>query len=470
MLSFFPKQISNKIVGTYLASLAVVSIVYMNYAMSFKFMLIGLMFVFCFSHFSNSLSVSWKYLSPKTFSKKLFWTAVVLRAAWVLFSYYFYIANTGQPFEWGAADSKGYHETAIWLSEEGWDVMWQYEFHRKNGVSDDGYEIYLFLVYSLFGPNIFITRLLKTIWGGLTCVLAYRLASRNFGESTGRMAGLFCAFMPNLIIYSGLHLKETEMLLLTVAFVERADYLLRSRKFNFGNIAAVALLALSLFFFRTVLGGVAVASFFTALVLSSEKVMKKGKRVLLIVVGLLFVAVIAGGTISTEIEQYWNNRGANQNNRRMEQMARGANWAKYATGAVMAPMVFVLPFATMVDVDEQYGQQLIHGGNFVKNFMGIFVILAFVYLVFVNKKKWRDHVLIGSFTIGYLLVVAMSAFASAERFLLPAVPFLLVFSAYGVSQLNARNFKFVKYWCVIVVLMEFAWAFFKLGSRGMVGF
>ena len=469
MLSFFPKQISNKAITVYMASLGLVSIVFMDYAMSFKFILIGLIFVFVFFHFSNSLSVSWKNLSSTRFTKKLFWTALALRAVWVVFSYYFFIANTGQPYEWGYADSEGYHDTATWLSEIGWDGMWDYEFNRGVGVSDSGYEIYLFLIYSIFGPNFIITRLLKAIWSALTCVLVYRLASRTFGESTGRMAGLFCVFMPNLIIYCGLHLKETEMLFLTVAYVERADYLLRGRNFNFRNIAVAGLLALSLFFFRTVLGAVAVASFFTGLVFASERVVKKGKKFLLILVGLLFVIAIAGGTISTEIEQYWNGRGTNQSTKRMVQERKGALWAKYATGAVMAPMVFVLPFATMVDVNEQYGQQLIHGGNFVKNFMGVFVIFAFVYLVFVNKK-WRDYVLLGSFTIGYLLVVAMSAFANAERFLLPAVPLLLVFSAYGVSQLNAKNFKFVKAWCFVVFLMEFGWAFFKLGSRGIVGF
>ena len=466
MLSFFPKQISNKAIAVYIASLAIVSIVFMNYAMSFKYMLIGLVFVFTFFYFSNSLSVSWKNLSPKTFTKNLFGTAVALRVIWVVFSYYFYIANTGQPFEWGAADSYGYHDAATWLVNIGWDEMWNY-LGALGGVSDTGYVFYLYLVYSLFGPNIIIARLLKAIWGSLTCVLVYRLASRNFGESTGRMAGLFCVFMPNLIVYSGLHTKETEMLLLTVAFVERADYLLRSRKFNFWNIAVVAILALSLFFFRTVLGGVAVASFFTGLVFASEKVIKKGRKLLLVLVGLLFVMVIAGGTISTEIEQYWNSRGTNQDLRRYEQASRGAQWAKYATGAVMAPMIFVLPFATMVDLGGQYSQQLIHGGNFVKNFMGVFVILAFVYLVFVNKK-WRDHALIGSFTIGYLLVIAMSAFANAERFLLPAVPFLLAFSAYGVSQLTAKSFKYVKYWYIVVILMEFGWAYFKLGNRGLL--
>lgn len=468
MLSFFPKQVSNKAIGIYLASLAIVSVVFMNYAMSFKYMLMGIIFVFCFFFCSSSLSVSWKNISSKVFLKRLFWAALAIRIVWVVFSYYFYIANTGLPFEWDAADTMGYDDDARWLAKAGWGAVENYLFGEYKGISDSGYILYLYFLYSIIGPSIIGTRLVKCVISVFTCVLIYRLSSRNFGETTGRMAALFCAFMPNLIVYCGLHFKETEMIFLTVAFVERADLLLRSRRFNVVNIAVVTLLALSLFFFRTVLGGIAVASFFTALVFTSESILKTGKKILLIVVGLFFAFVIAGGTISTEIEQVWNNRATNQDNRRQEQTLRGAQWAKYATGTVMAPMIFVLPFSTMVDT-EQYNQLVIHGGNFVKNFMGVFVLFAFVYLVFVNKK-WREHALIGSFTIGYLLVIALSAFANAERFLLPAVPFLMAFAAYGVSQLNAKNIRYVNIWCLIVVLMEFGWAFFKLGSRGIVGF
>lgn len=469
MLSSFPKQISNKAIGIYLVSLTVVSVVFMNYVMAFKYMLIGFIFVFGFFFFSNNLSVSWKRTSSKVFVKRLFWTALVLRVIWVVFSYYFYIAETGMPFEWISRDALGAHNEAVWLTSKSWSFVYEYYFLDRTGVSDVGYPLYVTLFYRFLGSHVIALRLIKALLSSLTCVMVYKLASRSFGESTGRMAGLFCMLMPNLIIYCGLHLKETEMIFLTVAFVERADYMLRSRQFKFGSIMLVALLALSLFFFRTVLGGVAVASFFTGLVFTSERIIKTGKKILLILVGLLFAAVIAGGTITTEVEQVWNDRGTNQYNKRMEQTMRGSQWAKYATGTVMVPMIFILPFATMINVSEQYGQQLIHGGNFVKNFMGGFVIFAFVYLVFVNKK-WRDYALMGSFTIGYLLVVAMSAFANAERFLLPAVPFLLTFAAYGVSQLNVKNIRFVNIWCFVVVLMEFGWAFFKLGSRGIVGF
>ena len=132
----------------------------------------------------------------------------------------------------------------------------------------------------------------------------------------------------------------------------------------------------------------------------------------------------------------------------------------------MAPMVFVLPFSTLVNTDQE-NQLVLHGGNFVRNFMGVFVLLAFFNALFV-KRNWRDFALIGSFVIGYLGVVSFSGFANSERFLLPGLPCLIIFWAYGISTLNTKSFKFVKYWYVIVPIMEIGWAVFKIGSRGLL--
>lgn len=468
MLPYFPNQISVRAIVTYVVSLAVVSIIFMDYVMNFKFILIGFMFVLMFFVFSQRLTKLWKKISPESFGKKLFWTALSLRIAWVVFSYYFFITETELPFEWEAADSSAYHVEAKWLATCSWSSVMDYLFNRGS-ISDSGYSFYLTCLYKLFGDKIILARLLKALWSALTCILIYKLASRNFGELTGRMAGIFCMLMPNLIIYCGLHLKETEMLTLVFLFLERTDYLLRTKEFNILNIGLIALVAGSLFFFRTVLGAVAIASFFVGLFFASEKVIKKDRKVLLVLIGVFFVAILYGSTIATEVEEVWNSRTANQQAKRLEQTTRGNQWAKYATGTAMAPIIFTVPFSTMVDVDKQYTQQMLHGGNYVKNFMSIFVIFAFVYLLFINRK-WREHTLIGSFTIGYLLVIAYSGFANSERFHIPALPLLLMFAAYGVSQLNRTNYKYVKYWSIVVVIMEFGWAFFKLGSRGIVSF
>ena len=451
----------------YIVCLSIVSLAFSSFAMDAVWIIMGVLEVSLFFVFSNSLSISWQQLASKNFVKKMFFTALLLRVAWVVFSYFFYLSQTGQPFEFGAADALGYHGDAEWLAGEPWSTAWNYLFKSRSGYSDSGYCLYLTLAYKLFGPNIMMARLLKAIYGAFTCVLLYRLASRTFNEQCGRMAGIFAMLMPNLIIYCGLHLKETEMLLLIVAFLERADHTLRSRQFNFQNIALTLSLAGSLFLFRTVLGAVAVFAFASGIVFSPERIVSRSRKVVVAVWVAAAVFIFAGGTIWTEVEGYWNDREVNQVAKREEQTSRGNQWAKYATGTVMAPMVFVLPFSTMVDTDQQ-NQMVLHGGNYVRNFMGIFVLIAFFSALFV-KKNWREFSLVGAFVVGYLGVVSLSGFANAERFLLPGLPCLILFWAYGISILNAKNYKFVNYWYVVVVVMEIAWAYFKIGSRGLLG-
>ena len=288
----------------------------------------------------------------------------------------------------------------------------------------------------------------------------------HIGEEGGRMAAIFACFMPNLIYYCGLHLKESMMVFFLVAFLERSDYLLRSKKYNIFTIIVPVLLAVILFTFRTVLGAAAVFSIATALVFTNTSIVGRSKRIMLIAWGVLAVSTLAGGIISTEIQSTWDDRESNQTAKRTHQTNKGNQWAKYATGTVMAPMMFVMPFPTMVDVDQQYNQQIISGGNFVRNFFGGFVLIALFSAIFITKN-WRNLSLIGSFAIAYLGIISSSGFANSERFLLPALPVLLIMAAYGISLLNAKNYRFVKIWYYVVPVMAVAWAFFKLGSRGL---
>lgn len=467
MVPFFPKQIAVRAIAIYFAALTLISVLYFNFAMSWGYFVLGIMWVVGFFLLSCNFSMSWKDVKVAEYLKNLIIVALILRIVWVVASYFYFIRATGMPFEFGAADSLGYHEEATWLAESPWSVAWDYYFGAgATGISDVGYPLYLTFVYKLFGPDVIITRILKACFSTFTCFLIYKLSSRTFGEQTGRMAGIMAALMPNLIIYCGYHLKETEMLLLEVAFLERLDYLVRSKRFNFFTVLVPTLLAGSLFFFRTVLGAAAVFAFASTVILASLPSLKKGgKRVALIGWGLLFIVALSGGTIATEVEGYWEERDNNVVSKRYGQTIKGNQWASYATGAVMAPMVFVLPYATMVNVDEQYSQQEKSGGNYVRNFMGLFVILAIYEAI--RRKQWREFITIGAFVIAYLGVISISGYSNSERFLLPGLPGLIMMWSYGIAALNAKTYKAVFPWCIIVLVMELAWAFFKLGSRGL---
>ena len=468
MIPFLPKQVSSLAIGTYLVALGAISLFYWNYAMSMMYVTMGVVSVVGFFFLTSQWSRDWCRISKEQYVAMVFVVALILRIIWVVASFYYYKRVTGIPFEIGAADAIGYHGEAEWLAAEDWSVVWLYYFGPgSTGISDVGYPLYLTVLYKAFGPVIMLPRILKAFLSAFMCCLLYKLASRTFGEELGRMAGIMSALMPNLIIYCGYHLKETEMLFLEVAFLERLDYLFRSRKINFLNILLPLLLAGSLFFFRTILGVAAVFAAVTGVFFSSAPAMNRGwRRVALIGWTVLSIVAFSGGTVMTEIEGYWEDREENVIKKRAEQTSRGSEWAKYATGSVMAPMVVVLPFSTMINVAGQYSQQTKHGGNFIRNFMGFFAIVSIFEAL--RRKKWRDFAMIGSFVFAYLGVVSLSGFSNSERFLLPGLPGLIMMWSYGVSTMTKTTLKLLNPWCIVVFVMEFAWAFFKLGNRGLL--
>ena len=290
-----------------------------------------------------------------------------------------------------------------------------------------GYGVYLSFVYWLTGDSIFIARLLKVVWSAWT-VLCFMLTTRTFGENTGRITAILAMLMPNLIYYCGLHLKEVEMVFIAVAFLERADYVLRSNKITFTQIFVVLLLTFLLFTFRTVLGAVAIFALISSVVFSTKTVVKWHKRVLVGLWVVLAIVFFAGGQIATEVEETWENRSINQQEG-MEYRAQreGGNvFAKYGSRAIFAPAIFIIPIPSMVDIYGQENQQLLHGGNYVKNILAFFLLFSF--LLILREKKWRDFTLIEVYFLGYLMVIAFSNFAQSERFHLPALPIYIMFA------------------------------------------
>ena len=179
------------------------------------------------------------------------------------------------------------------------------------------------------------------------------------------------------------------------------------------------------------------------------------------------VGYYVGGTISTELESVWASRGRNQEESMQwrSTVENGNKFAKYAKGAVFAPIIFVIPFPTIVEVPLQQNQKIINGGNYVKNIMAFFTLFALYWTI--KNKKWRDYLLIGSFTIGYLIVISFSAFGQSERFHLPAVPFELIMAAFGISLMTNRDKKYFRWWMILIFVAIVAWSWIKLAGRDM---
>ncbi len=478
-LVFVPRSITNAAMLTYVLALLACNMLYLRYALAWYWWLFGLAEVCGFFYFANHCTKQWARISPMTFAKRLFGTALGIRIVYVLFSYWFYIAMTGAPFEFDAADVGFYNELGRYgadlLREGNWNLFPAFTAYSGADYSDLGYPFYLSFVYFLTDDSILITRLLKAVWSAWTALLIYKLAARNFGESTGRIAGILCMLMPNLIYYCGLHLKETEMVFLAVLFAERADYILRRGKLTFGPTAALMLIPGALFTIRTALAAVLVLAFLCALLLSSDRVVGWGRRILLIGVAFTIVGIVMLNNtgIGNSVRAMWQTRGSEQKGNmewratRVDEGGHTQKFAKYAGAAVFAPMIFTIPFPTMTETPGQENLKMIHGGNFVKNITSFFTILALFILLLTGD--WRKHVLPIAVICGYLVVLAFSSFAQSERFHLPSVPFAMMFAAYGISYMRNPKYKrWFRIWCVLMFVAAVAWNWFKLAGRGML--
>lgn len=471
-LTYFPKYFSNKAIGIYFAALVLVSLLFSHYALKWYWCLFGIVEVTCFFYFSNKLTKEWA--SIRNFSKKLFWTALTLRVAYVIFSYFFYKGMTGIPFMFGSADEQFYNEAAKFCANmlhDGKFNLFQ-ELNNYSGgrlaISDFGYPFYLSLIYYITDNSIIIARLIKAILSAYTCVIAYKLAQKNFGESIGRMTGIFCMLLFNCIYYCGTHLKETEMLFLSMLFLEKADKMIRERNFSVNNIILTILLGVGTFFLRTALGAVVFLALGAAIVLTSSKIISWGKKILVGLFVILVLAVGFGDKFISEATELWNSRqGAQETSMQWRaERENGNSFAKYAGAAVFAPMIFTIPFPTMVETPEQQELKLIHGGNFTKNITSFFTIFALISLIL--SGEWRKHVLPLAYILGYLAVITLSQFAQSERFHFPTLPIAMMLAAYGISQMKNKHKRYYIIWIMVMLIACIAWSWFKLKGRGMV--
>jgi len=465
MLTYFPRYFSSKAIICYVATLALVSALFMNYVMPFQFMLFGIVSVSLFFDYCNKQTMRWHRFSPKVFKKQLFKSALTIRIAYVIFVYFYYIEMTGLPFMYHPADEYGYHTVAILFRDEGWDIYNRYV--KTYSLSDRGYFYWLGMVYGIFGNYLLAGRLVKCVVDAFSCVLIYNLAKRNFGEYTGRMASVFYMLMFNAWYYCGITLKETEMSFLVLLFVERGDLVMHSKKITVKNLLLPGLVALVMFTFRTAMAAVLIAAIVMAIVLSSGKQLELWKKMIYgaLFAGWMFMTV--GAEIIQETQELWSGRTGNQSagyEWRAER-AGGNSFAKYASATLFAPAIFTIPFSTMVAIPNQENQMMVHGGNFAKNIMSGFTIFALFVLLF--SGDWRKHVLPIATLCGYLLVLAFSNFAHSERFHFPMLGLELLFAAYGVSQATNKQKRWFTLWLIFICLANIGWAYIKLAGRGM---
>ena len=455
--------------GVYLLALLVICVVFRNHSLQPKWMLWGAGEVLFFFLMTVVFYPRWKDDDPKRFKWKLFLVAFVIRAVYAFVMCYYYYWETGIGFEYNAGDSLWYHRTAVDLSRcvrEG-QISFIFKYLNANtmGYSDQGYILWLTLIYTIFGRNWLVPRLFKALMHAYLCIVVYKLGQRTFGERTGRLAAVMCVFMPILIQTCGMHTKEAEMIFLSIFALERMDYLIRSKKYTFWNILVPILLTGLTFGFRTIVGMCLIFAFLVFVVLSPKYLVdKKGKIITLASVVVVFL-VFLFSPVGREMKIIYRLKFTDLNYQSNRYEALGMQHSELAKSYIMAPGAFVLPLAPMVEESPDHNK-MIHGSTYVKNFLAFFAMLA-ILIVF-RQKKWRDFSLIGAYELSYLAIIMFSFAANSERYHEPAIPLLILMAAYAMTHLRHKDLKIFYVYCGVLIVALVFWNWLKLSARGLV--
>ena len=456
-------------IGVYLAALITISLIFKDHALQLKWILWGIGEVLFFFVLTTVFYPRWKDDDPKRFQRKVFWTALCIRAVYAFVMCYYYYYQTGKAFEYDTGDSYWYHTTGAYLSRfvrHGY-VAYVFRYLRAYtmGFSDQGYALWLTLVYTIFGRNLLTPRLLKALMSAYLCIVIYKLGTRTFDERTGRLAAVMCVFMPILVQICGIHTKEMEMIFLSILALERMDYLIRSKKYSFWNIVCPILLTGLTFGFRTIVGMCLIFAFLVFILLSpNELVGKKGKIIAVTATVIVFLAFLFTG-IGREMKIIYKLKFMDLNAQMEKYESLGFRHAELAQSKYLAPGAFVLPLAPMVE-ESPDNNKMIHGSIYVKNFLAFFAMLALV--VVVREKKWRDFSLIGAYELSYLGIIMFSFTANTERFHEPAIPLLILMAAYAMTNLRRKDLILFYVYCGLLFVALFVWNWLKLSARGLV--
>jgi len=450
-----------------------------GYVPETDFMVVSGLSVILFFYGGAAMSRSYCHTREKAFLRNVYLVGLIVRLIWLFYCYFIFnephfgaVYGETADVEWYLPFAK---DISLWLSGNYSGGFSHVLSVHSAAVDDIGYPMWLAIGYLFWGDysDVFIPMLIKCFVSAYCAICIYHVAKRHFGDGTARMAAIFVCLNPNMIYWCGNMFKESEMVFLCCVFVNEVDKAFSSNRFDFNALWPGLLAGFSLFFFRAALGIAAFVAVFAHIVMASQRVMSAGKKIIAGVLVAITLLVGMGDSLRTKTEKIFESAQAGTDqkaNMEWRSEREGGNaFAKYASAAVFAPLIFTIPFPTFnVAYERQILQIQLGGGSYIKNIFSFFVIM--VLFILLISGEWRRHVFIIAYTCGYIGVLVLSNFAQSGRFHMPIWPMLLLFAAYGIqlAKSKPRMRRLFMMVLALEVVACIAWNWFKLAGRGMV--
>ena len=272
-------------------------------------------------------------------------------------------------------------------------------------------------------------------------------------------------FLPQFIHYTGTYMKETELVFLATLALERMDYLIRSRRYTFWNIAWPLMLTALTLGFRTIVGMALIGAFIVNILFCEKELLSTKARVVTVSVTLLLTLLLLLSPIGWEIWAVFKVNVLTADAQVEKYHALGMPYAECANGKYYIPGALTLPLTNLVEVAND-NQKMMTGTYFVKNYLAFFALWCIVAAI--RQRRARDFSLIATFTLLYALMVALSFAFNSERYHQPAMPGLLIMAAYGMTHFKRKDFAFYYSYDVLLLAAIVVWNCIKLAARGLI--
>ncbi len=426
-------------------------------------------FLYCLSQFYQKT----KLYSTIKFEKNLFRVGLVLRIISILFFYSLYYIQTGTEFDPTAVDALWYHDTGVQIAQQFSELRFNKEELDRIDFDDLGYNLYLGVVYFIFGPNVIIARIIQGIFGSLSSILIYRIGKSLFNENVGRTAAALFLFFPMLIYFTALHFKETLMVYFTLLNI----YAVINFQIKKNKVKYLALFLLTIFItfsFRAVLTYTLLASFFLSLLFTKKIKLHQKIAFTISSVFVLLIFVWQVGILdefSGKLIKYFDRstEGAIMANTAERMANSGQTFAKFASGPVMLVQSVSFPYPSMVktnirlfDVADQW---YYIGSLFLWSFLSYWAILGIYDSI---KTRIKQNLPLLIFTVFFSIILVITLYITSIRFnVLKMVP-MLIFVAVGLDNNTSKRLKYwypYMIWMCIVILI---WNYAKVAGRGMI--
>ncbi len=316
-------------------------------------------------------------------------------------------------------------------------------------------------VYSLFGENYWAIRLVQIIISSLSCILVYFLSKAVMDKNTARISAFMTAIYPFFIFFTGFVLTETLfvfLLLLSIYFLQ-----LTKKVPSIKNVIITGVLFGISILCRpstaVLILGFLISLLFPFLWVGWHNRFK--------IVGIMTAIAIL--TISPwSIRNFYHFRkfvplttmtGASfwEGNNPYSLGGPCQYWPEEVQKLSEVERDRYLTKATIRVIKNNpsrfiklMGLKFIRFWNIIPNYEGfssalyklislfsyVPVLITAIYGIFLTRRVWRNfllfYILFLSFTFGHML------FVSSIRYRIPIMPFLIIFSAYGIIQIYQR--------------------------------